>query len=100
MYSKLLMEDYNQSASIITQGFENLRMSAILTTLQIYVQKKVAGIKLALIDILRNVDIKINAEEEVPVSIAMMANQTRMKRSLMISKQMLKTYRRYKYSEI
>ena len=75
-------------------------MSASLTTLQIYVQKKVAGIKLALIDILRNVDIKINAEEEVPVSIAMMANQTRMKRSLMISKQMLKTYRRYKYSEI
>ena len=64
-------EEYNQSA---TQGVVNLMLSASLTTLEIYVQKQVADIKLAVIDILRNVDIKINAKEVIPVSIVMMIN--------------------------
>ena len=71
---KMAQGEYNQSANITTQVFVNLRLSVCPTTQQIYVQKQVAEIKLAPIDISRNVDIMINAGEEVPVSIAMMTN--------------------------
>ena len=55
-------------------------MSIILNTLQLYIQKEVAERKLALTDILGNVDIKINVEEEEPVFFPMTINQTLMRR--------------------
>ena len=102
-YYKAPEKWYNQFANITTQDSVNLRVSVSLTTLKLYVQKEVAERKIALIDILGNVDIKINAEEEVPVSILMLIYQTLMKRvqlkNLTFLKLKLKAYRGYKCSE-
>ena len=48
----------------MTQGFVNLRLSVVNTILKLYVKNQFAEIKLAEIDIPRNVDMEINAEEE------------------------------------